>query len=393
MPELTTLAILVGLFLSAIAGEAVIYRDTLSLQINVPAALQEKGFNEPVAEEVFSSEAARIIRGDSVIPAPTMRIHSQPNLLSAIVQPLSLDTAVAALQTQFGVDRLAVVAAIMPGRGKPDRDEGPTPASPAGSDAQPLQIVLVVSQPEADPVQARLAQEDGDPVALVPPRGAMDDGTGRPLSRRAVAFPQRHRRQCRRVRADPADRRPRPGPPMEIRARPRERALLYNILGLVDPAENDLAGARAAYRAAGADSRGAAGGAGGGGAQPGRPRAGRQAAGAGGGVAEAGEGDRHRRRCPAFAINRRLVEGLVAWGSGDLAAAEAHFRSVAAQAPLNEAGHRYLGQVLAARGDRDGAASALDAALAVHSADPPQQALAVALFWVDPVDGGLTRRF
>ncbi len=391
MPELTTLAILVGLFLSAVAGEAVIYRDTLSLQINVPAALQEKGFNEPVAEEVFSSEAARIIRGDSVIPAPTMRIHSQPNLLSAIVQPLSLDTAVAALQTQFGVDRLAVVAAIMPGRGKPDRDEGPTP-KPAGNDAQPLQIVLVVSQPQADPVQARLAQEDGDPVTLVRHAAQWTMERVAPYHVALSHFLSGTEGSAdgfTRTRQTVARALARPWKSEEA----SQRALLYNILGLVDLAENDMAGAHAAYRAAGEI--------------PGvRPAvqvevalnqavlalAGKQPALAAAFLKQAKE-TVTVAELPGFAINRLLVEGLVAWGSGDLAAAEAHFRSVAAQAPLNEAGHRYLGQVLAARGERDGTARALDTALAVHSADPPRQALAVVLFWVDPVDGGLTRRF
>ncbi len=392
MPDLTTLAVLVGLFLSAIAGEALIYRDTLSLQISVPAALQEKGFNEPLAEEVFSSEAARIIRGDSVIPAPTMRIHSQPNLLSAIVQPLSLDTAVAALQTQFGVDRLAVVAAIMPGEGKPDRDQGPPPAKPAGSDAQPLQIVLVVSQPEADPVQARLAQEDGDPVALVRHAAQWTMERVAPYHVALAHFLSGTEGSAdgfMRTRQTIARALSRPWKSEQA----SQRALLYNILGLVDLADQDLAGARAAYRAIEAI--------------PGvRPAvqvevalnqavvalADKQ-------PARAAELLKQARETvtgvelPGFGINRRLVEGLVAWGSGDLAAAEVHFRSVTAEAPLNEAGHRYLGQVLAARGDRDGAARALDTALAVHSADPPRQALAVVLFWVDPVSGGLSRRF
>ncbi len=401
MPELTTLFVLAGLFLSAIVGEAVLYRDTLRVQINVPPALQEKGFNEPIAEEVFSSEAARIIHGQSVIAAPAIRIHSEPNLLSAIVQPLGLDTAVAALQAQFGVDRLAVVAAIMPGaaktgegwtgEGRPDSDEATTPR-PAGSNAPPLQMVLVVSQPGSEAAQARLTQADGDPVKLVqraaqwsmervvPYRvalahflsGTEGDAEGFGLARQTVA----------RALIRPWQ----PG-------QAAEHAMLYNVLGLVDTADNDLTGAVAAYRSIDAI--------------PGVPAevraqvalnhaivalALRRPAHAADLLVQATE-PASRIDLPGFTSNRRLIEGLVAWGNGDLATAETIFRSVAAEAPLSEAGHHYLGEVLAARGDRDGAATALATARAVHSADPPRQALAVALFWVDPVAGGLTRRF
>jgi tetratricopeptide (TPR) repeat protein len=392
MPELTTLAVLVGLLLSAIAGEALVYRDTLHLQINVPTALQEKGFNESVAEEVFSSEAARIIRGESIIPAPAMRIHSQPNLLSAIVEPLRLDNAVAALQSQFGVDRLGVVAAIMQGEGKPDRDEAPSP-KPAGASAQSLQILLVVSQPYGDPVQARLAEEDGDPVTLV--RRAAQWTMERVAPYRVALSHFRSGTEgsaegFARARQTVARALARPWQPEQA----SERALLTSLRGLIDLADNDLAGARAAYRAAEAvpDVLPAVR------AELALNRAVvalalKQPAQAAELLKQTEPEAATSSELPEVPVDRRLVEGLVAWGNGDLATAERIFRSITVQAPLNEAGHRYRGQVLAARGDHDGASKALEAAAAVHVADQPPQPLAVALFWVDPVAGGLTRRF
>lgn len=391
MPELGTIALLVGMFLAAIAGEAVFYRDTLHLQINVPNALQEQGLSEPVAEEVFSSEAARILRGQSVVPAPDIRIHSQPNLLSAVVQPLSLDSAVAALQTQFGVDRLGVIAAIMPGKGKPDPGDN-LPVRPPGRDAQPLQLLLLVSQRYGDPAQVRLAQDDGDAVTLLrrgaqwamervaPYRvalshflsGTQGDPEGFPAARHSVA-----RSLARPWHTEQAS----------------ERAMLLDLHALLDAADDKLAEALATYRTIGE--------------MPDLLAAVRadvalnhatlalalKQSGQAADLLKRGADMHAGTALPDFAINLQLLEGLIAWAESDLATAESRFRSVAAQAPMNEAGHRYLGQLLAARGDRDGSVRALDAAQAVHGANPPQEALALALFWVDPVAGGLTRRF
>ena len=279
----------------------------------------------------------------------------------------------------------------MPGHGKPDNAEDSSPKA-AGSTAPPLQMVLVVSQPETAPAQARIAQEDGDPVTLVrraaqwsmervaPYRVALShflsgtegDAEGFGLARQTVA----------RALV-------RPWQPRQA----AEHALLYNILGLVDTAENDLPAAVAAYRSI--DTI------------PGVPAEVRAEVALNHAiVALALKQPAHAAdllvlakttstlvNLPGFADNRRLIEGLIAWGNGDLAAAETIFRGVTAQAPLNEAGHHYLGEVLAARGDSAGADTAHATAGAVHSADPPRQALAVALFWVDPVAGGLTRRF
>lgn len=372
MPDLTTLALLAGLFLTVFAGQAAMYSDSLRVQINVPPSLTDRGFTEAVAEQVFSSEAAHIIRGDSIVPAPSLRINSQPSILSAILQPLSLGGVVPALQAQFGVNHLSVVAGIM--------QTAPDAATP---EARKLDMVLVVGEPDHPPEQTRLTQDDGDPVALVrraaqwtmervaPYRVAL----GHFLSGTrgdAGAF-ARAADTAARALADDTQMLSGPGDASQA----AERAMLYNIHGLVAAAQNDLPGAMSAYRAI---------------AQiPQVPRAVQAETALNEAVIalalrQPGPADALQRRAwahrttvdlPGFDLDLDLVQGLIAWGQGELEGAERIFAAIAAAAPLSEAAQHYLGRVRAARGDAEGAAQALAAAQALHHAEPPQQELAV----------------
>jgi hypothetical protein len=46
------------------------------------------------------------VRGESIIPTPTLRVSSRPTVMSVLAMPLKLDTVVGALRNQFGYDRL-----------------------------------------------------------------------------------------------------------------------------------------------------------------------------------------------------------------------------------------------------------------------------------------------
>jgi hypothetical protein len=46
------------------------------------------------------------VRGELIIPTPTLRLSSHPTVMSVLAMPLKLDTMVGALQNQFGYDRL-----------------------------------------------------------------------------------------------------------------------------------------------------------------------------------------------------------------------------------------------------------------------------------------------
>jgi tetratricopeptide (TPR) repeat protein len=95
---------------------------------------------------------------------------------------------------------------------------------------------------------------------------------------------------------------------------------------------------------------------------------------------------------PGFAADLRVVEGLIAWGDGKLIDAERIFAAIAREAPQRETAHHYLGQVREVLGDHDGAARALNDARMAHHVEAPREELAVQLFWVNPVEGGIARR-
>ena len=53
------------------------------------------------------------MRGQSIIPAPTLRLSSRPTVMSALATPLKLDTVVGALRDQCGYGRLVVAAMLV----------------------------------------------------------------------------------------------------------------------------------------------------------------------------------------------------------------------------------------------------------------------------------------
>ena len=244
MPELTTLALLAGLFMAVFAGQAVMYSNTFRVQIYVPGFLADRGLNQAVAEKIFTSEAAQIIRGESIVPAPDMRIESEHGVLAALLQPLDLGEVVPALQSQFGIDNLSVVAGVLQ-----------TATRPAAGDLKPLEMVLVVAQAQHGSQQTLITQDDGDPVALVrrsaawtmehvaPYRVALHhflrfmggDANGLAQARETVT----------RTLATPL----RPVTDTWDSSAASEYAMLYNMNGLIAAAGNDLPAALAAYHA------------------------------------------------------------------------------------------------------------------------------------------------
>src|SRR5579883_694628 len=108
MFDFTSLFLWGALFLGVVAGDAALFGDTLRVQIAVPQVVSNAGFTETSAESVFAAEAARMLRGSSVIPAPTLRVQSSPSVLAALAKPLNLDSVVTAVQSQAGIDNLTV---------------------------------------------------------------------------------------------------------------------------------------------------------------------------------------------------------------------------------------------------------------------------------------------
>ena len=85
------------------------------------------------------------------------------------------------------------------------------------------------------------------------------------------------------------------------------------------------------------------------------------------------------------------LDGLVAWSGGDVERAEKQFRAAIVALPGDDEPHAYLAQLLAARHDESGAAAERSAATTTHPFDVDLPGLAQSIFWVDPVNGGITR--
>jgi hypothetical protein len=389
MLDFTTLFIIAGLAIGILAGNAAIYGDTVRVQIAVAQSLNAAGFTEASAEAVFLAEAGKIVRGESIIPAPQVRVNTSPSVVTALAKPLNLDSLVTALQNQLGINHLLVSGAVLAetGAGKPTEGTPVRPLTPGTR----LDMVVVVAQPHQTPVQTVLEQPDGDATTLVK-RGAawameqvapyrvvlahfLDGIQGDPaeLSRANAAADRFLRRPW-----DPA--------------KASDRAMTHNVLALMALLENRIADADA--QLALAESTPDA-----------LPQARSEIAlnhsfvaltqarpsKAAALLAESREDAAHLD-LPGFVANLDIQEGLVDWANGDTAQAEAKFRAVIAMVPDSETAHHYLGRLLAMRGDAKGATTEEQTELISHSFEKRTQGLAVALFWTDPVKGGVVRR-
>jgi hypothetical protein len=370
--DIATLLVLAGMVVSLIAGEAALYGDTLTLHINVAPSIVTVGFDDTIAEQTFVAESARVVRGQSIIPTPTLRVNSRPTVISALASPLKLDTVAGALQDELGYDRVVVNAAVL---------------SVAGG---ALRMLIVVEQPRQTPEQIQLTQANGDPVALVR-RGA--DYTMALVSPYRVAEAD----YILGLGGDPDALKAARETATNYLARPwessraSERAMLYNLLAmlslldgqvsvaesqlaLVDPIPGVLPQARAvvalnrAFLAV-ADK------------QPVEALA----------FLRAGEKLAVGNNQAWFNLRVMVLAGLVAWSGGDTAQAEKLFRAAVQAQPDGEAPHVYLAQLLAATGDAAGAQKEQAAASTIHAFDVEPPVFAQSIVWVDPVNGGIKR--
>ena len=371
--DFTTLLLIAGLFFGMVIGDATLFGDPLRIQIAVPAKLAETGFTEAVAERLFLSEAARIGRAMSIVRTPGVEVSSQGSVFAAVAKPLSLDQVVVALQSRVGFDVISVDGAVL------DKAGGG------------LEMVIFVSRPDEPLTKIKLAQPDGNPVALVehgshsvleevsPYRVALTEFSDA-LGRNA-ASPTEAKATASRAVARPW-----------VASHATERVMLHNLLGLTALLEGDFAGAQAQFDLTDAIPQAAP-------AARGTVALNRAfVAVAQKRPAEAlayyniGLEKSAGIALPGYNAKIDTLAGLVAWSRGDTERAEQLFRIAIATQPNDEAPHVYLAQLLAAKGDAAGAAAERIAAGNSHRFGFEIPALAQSEFWVDPVKGGLKRR-
>jgi tetratricopeptide (TPR) repeat protein len=372
--DLTSLALLAGLFFGAVIGDAALFGDPLRLQISVPTRLANAGFTEGAAEQIFANEVARIGEVLSIVPTPSVEVSSSRSIFAAMAKPLNLEDLVVTLQRQVGRDVVQIRGQVM--------------ESPQGKG---LEMLVSAQSPRELPVSLRMQQPDGDPVALVeraskevlaqisPYRVALTDFValirGDPSAMGRV-----------RERADAALSQP------WTRTRATERVMLYNLLGVAAMIDGDLAAAEQEF------ARGVA--------TPGALPA------AHGTIALNRAFLALAQQRPAEALadykealaktasvnlagySSRLITmaALISWAEGDTVAAERLLRQATASDPDNRMGYLYLGRLLAEKGDGSGAEAVRAAAAGQARYELDYPALAMSELWVDPVKGGLERR-
>jgi hypothetical protein len=388
MIDFTSLFIVASILFGMVIGDAALYGDTLRVQIAVAQDLNNAGFTEATAEQIFTAEAARIVSGKSIIPAPPMRIASNPSVVTALAKPLDLDSVVTALQSQLGIDHLVVSGAILTEAGASTAvvEPGAHPLT-----ATRLDMPIVVAKPQQTPVHTVLVEDDGDPVRLVRKGAAWAMEQVAPYRVVLSHFIEGMAGNTKAMaRAREAANRllNRPWDPTTA----SERAMARHVLALMAMNDGDFAEADAQFAMADRTPDVA-------------PQVRSQLCLDHAFLAVAMKqpqpaADLLRRsheigvapNLPNFAENLALMEGLIAWSGGDTATAEARFRQVIANSPVSDSAHHYLALLLAARGDQQGAAAENKAAALSHPFDQEQEGLAVVLFWTDPIKGGITRR-
>lgn len=371
--DFTTLLITAALFFGLVIGDATLLGNPLRVQIAVPAKLADTGFTDAVAERLFLSEAARVGRALSIVHTPGVEVSSRGSVLAAVAKPLSLDQVVVALQSRVGIDVISVEAAVVDKAG-----DG-------------LEMVIFVSKPDEALTKIKLAQPDGNAVALVehgsrsvleevsPYRVALTEFSDA-IHRDGVA-PSQAKATAGRAVARPW-----------VAAHATERLMLHNLLGLTALFDGDFAGAAAQFDLADAIPQAAP-------AAHGTVAFNRAfVAVAQQRPAEAlayyttGRAESRDVAVPGYDAKINTLAGLVAWSRGDTEWAERLFRLAIASLPYDEAPHFYLANLLATRGDAAGAAAERSTASDSHRFGGEVPALAQSEFWVDPVKGGLKQR-
>lgn len=372
--DLTSLALLAGLFFGAVIGDAALFGDPLRVQMGVPTELNDAGFTEQAAEQIFANEVAEIGQVLSVVPTPSVEVSTSPSIFAAIAKPLNLEDLVVTLQRRAGRDVVEIDGHVM--------------RSP---DGKGLVMMISAVKPGELPISVLLQQPDGNPVVLV--QRASKEVLAR-LSPYRVALTEfaallrGDKTAMGQVREVAEAALARPWTPH----RATERVMLYNLLGVTALIEGDIAGAQQQFDR-GLESPG-----------------GVPAARAGillnrGFVAlvqrRSDEALAYYKQALAESRNFKLAgyesrmattAALIAWAMGDTRQAEDDLRLAVTMSPDNHMAYYYLARLLEAKGDGAGAAAMRRAAAALPRFDLDFPGLAISELMLDPLSGGLDLR-
>jgi hypothetical protein len=371
--DLVSLATVAALFVSFVVGDAALYGNSLFVHLDVPTSVAERGFTEDAAELTFASEIGRFARAEPTVPTPSVQTSTTPSLPMVVAKPFQMADVVHALQANVRSDLVSVTGSII--------------AAPTGSR---LTMAIIVTNPPDPPTEHVLIREDGDVRLLIksaarvtmekaaPYRVALTDMAAA-LDGNKAAF--EHARNTALFGLTQA-----PDPSVPGRT---ELVMLHNLLAVLALRDGDQMEASGQFSHALAIS----------------------------GAAEAAYGTITLNRAfmavidrqpapamrllqtgieqtssvnmPAFTASISELKGIVALSAGKPAEAEQDFRSALDIVPDEQVAHHYLAGILAARGDKEGAAAELAASLTKQRSEGYVPGLAHTIVLVDPIAGGV----
>lgn len=217
--DLFTIAMSMAVALGLLGADAALTANTLGVQINVPATVSGNGINRDFAEDVFSTEIARMVQTPSLLSPPSVRSSSEKSLVSVIAKSLNLDELTFAVQQTIGLQPVRLSGTIIAG--------------------ERTRFIMTASSSQTGPFTIDLRSDDGDVVALVrraaqltiervePYRAALFHFTQAADARSgdfSLAESIAERDLAQPLRADTLDR----------------RALFINLLGIIALMRNDI---------------------------------------------------------------------------------------------------------------------------------------------------------
>lgn len=370
--DISTLVILASLLFGAIVGDAVVFGKTMRVEFSLPKTVEAQGLTQDAAEEVFISEFTRLADIPFILRFPTVAHASKDSILSVVAKPLKIDPIVELLQDKFGADRVSMKLLIVNSAEPGQLEVNAMISTPAGhsklvmkgSDKTPIAVVEAAAHLLAAqllPYRVALSYYD---KGLAGEQGRFRDASE--LARRAL-----------RAGYD--------------KANATQRAMLFNVLGLIAVQENDLKAAEefwadgmqvplaagtakaimAANRAVLAVARK-------------DPKAARE-------LYDTAMASKTHPYLDYFDLHLEMINAIVLWAEGRTAEAEAKFR-IAERNLVGDTALTYRARLLDHMNRRDEAKAVAERAAYMKTVRNQHPDLVGSVFWVDPVNGGLTRR-
>lgn len=368
-----TLFLIASFMLGGIVGDAVLFGKTMRVNFSLPKVIEAQGFTQDAAESVFISELVRLSDIPFILPFPTVAQASKDSLMSVVAKPLRIDPLVELLQDKFGSDRVNMKMLMFEGEVDGTMD-----------------LHALVTLPNGQAMTLKRTGKTRNPYGLV-------EAMARAIATEALPYrvALSHYDQGLKGRADgfavAKDLANRTLAEGFDKTKAQQRAMLFNVLGLIAMHENDPAGAELRW-SEGMDVPLASGTAR---AILATNRAylalSRRDIPAARQLYDMAMAFKKRPYLEYFDRHLTIFDGVILWGEGDLIAAEERFLSVETFV-LGDTALTYRSRLLAFRNRQEEAASLATKAAFLKTIRNEHPDLIGSVFWVDPIRGGMQRR-